>query len=101
MRGALAEEAVRDGTDVSSLRVLGSIAADPRTLPTDRRRLFGSLPGLRYHQIVLGFVSLATGSRWLTNAESQPGCRKFDSGQKEALAMRRSADFRKTGQFGQ
>ncbi len=65
----LAEEAVRAGLHLSSFHVLGSAAADPTRSLAEQRRPFEALPGLCYHQIVLGFMPLATGSRWLTSVE--------------------------------
>jgi NAD(P)-dependent dehydrogenase (short-subunit alcohol dehydrogenase family) len=70
---ALAEEALRDANDLHLFHVLGNAAADPSRSLAERRRPFEALPGLRYHQIILGFVQLADGSRWLTNDEISAG----------------------------
>ena len=70
---ALAEEAVQFASDLRFFHVLGSMAADPSKSLAEQRRPFEALRRLRYHQIVLGFVPLASGSRWLTNSEISAG----------------------------
>lgn len=52
--------------------VLGSAAADPAAPAPDRRERFEAL-GVRYHEIVLGFMTEQGHSRWLTNAEISEG----------------------------
>lgn len=49
--------------------VLGSSAADPSRPDPERRARFEALPNLRYHEVILGFVIEASGSRWLTHEE--------------------------------
>lgn len=54
--------------------VLGSAAADPSRPQPDRVALFQRVPGLTYHQVILGFVLLPGGrSRWLTHSEISRG----------------------------
>lgn len=54
--------------------VLGSASADPSRLRPDEAALFQQLPGLTYHEVILGFVLLPSGrSRWLTNEEISGG----------------------------
>lgn len=53
--------------------LLGSAAADPSAPDTGRRERFESIPGLSYHEVVLGFVLEGRRSRWLTNDEIAAG----------------------------
>jgi len=53
--------------------VLGSAAADPSAPDPGRRALFEGIPGLTYHEVILGFVVEGSGSRWLTDAEITRG----------------------------
>jgi hypothetical protein len=58
---------------IDFFHVLASATSDPaanrRTIEAD----FGALANLRYHSIVLGFVSSQGASRWLTNEEISSG----------------------------
>ena len=51
--------------------VLGSAAADPTAVADDRR--LHPPEGVRYHQVILGFVVEGGRSRWLTNDEISAG----------------------------
>jgi hypothetical protein len=53
--------------------VLGSAAADPARPEPSRRSRFEALPGLSYHEVILGFVVEGGRSRWLTDAEISRG----------------------------
>lgn len=53
--------------------VLGSTAANPAQDESGRRRDFEGVPGLVYHEIVLGFCREPSGSRWLTDREISQG----------------------------
>ncbi len=55
------------------VHVLGSAVADPARRDGARRARFERLPGLRYREVVLGFVREGGGSRWLTDAEIAAG----------------------------
>jgi hypothetical protein len=54
-------------------QVLGSAAADPSQPDPSRRARFDALPGLAYHEVILGFVVEGGRSRWLTDAEISRG----------------------------
>jgi hypothetical protein len=53
--------------------VLGSASASPATSLLRRRMHYDALPGLSYHQIVLGFICNERGSRWLHHEEIADG----------------------------
>lgn len=54
--------------------VLGSAAADPSRPQPDRVAQFQQVPGLTYHEVILGFVLQPGGrSRWLTHSEISQG----------------------------
>jgi len=54
-------------------QVRGSSAASPDSGAESFAQQFGALPGIVFHQIILGFVRSPTGSRWLHNAEISSG----------------------------
>lgn len=49
--------------------VLGSSAADPARADANRERRarFDALSNIRYHEVILGFITEPSGSRWLTH----------------------------------
>ena len=49
--------------------VLGSSAANPSCDDSQRSERFNTLANISYHEIILGFVIKADGSRWLTHEE--------------------------------
>jgi hypothetical protein len=53
--------------------VLGSAAADPSRPDPGRRARFEAIPGLSYHEVILGFVVEGGGSRWLADGEISTG----------------------------
>ena len=53
--------------------VLGSAAADPARPDTELREKMLAMPGLSYHEVVLGFVREGAKSRWLTDMEITRG----------------------------
>jgi NAD(P)-dependent dehydrogenase (short-subunit alcohol dehydrogenase family) len=53
--------------------VLGSAAADPSRPDPGRRARFAAVPGISYHEVVLGFVREGSRSRWLTDGEIARG----------------------------
>ncbi len=53
--------------------VLGSTAADPSLPDPGRRAAFEALPGLSYHEVILGFLQEGALPRWLTDAEIASG----------------------------
>ena len=55
------------------LHVLSSTADDPSQPQPDRRQAFEAIHGVRYEEIVLGFVVGKDDSRWLTDAEISEG----------------------------
>lgn len=58
---------------VPYFHVLGSAAADPSRPDPERRARFAAVPGIAYHEVILGFVLTAQGSRWLTDEEISSG----------------------------
>lgn len=54
-------------------QVRGSGAADPRAEAIRFAAQFDSLCGVTFHQIILGFIRTASGSRWLRNSEIAGG----------------------------
>jgi len=55
------------------LLVLGSASADPSRPEASRRAEFEALPGVSFHEVVLGFVVEGGRSRWLADAEITRG----------------------------
>jgi hypothetical protein len=53
--------------------VLSSEAADPSIPDSGRRARFEAIPGITYHEVILGFVREGGRSRWLTNSEIARG----------------------------
>ena len=54
-------------------QVCGSSAADPSTNTNQFAPRFDTLPGITFHQIILGFMKTPSGSRWLRNSEISEG----------------------------
>jgi hypothetical protein len=54
-------------------QVRGSAAAAPHENATSFAQAFEAIPGIHFHQVILGFKRTQTGSRWLTNAEISAG----------------------------
>ena len=54
-------------------QVRGSAAAAPHRNAMAFAEQFKTLPGIHFHQIILGFKRTPSGSRWLTNAEISAG----------------------------
>lgn len=54
-------------------QVRGSSAAAPHAGASSFAQAFEALPGINFHQVILGFKRTPTGSRWLTNAEISAG----------------------------
>jgi GrpB-like predicted nucleotidyltransferase (UPF0157 family) len=61
------------GRPAEFFHLLGSAAGDPTKPEEDRGDRFAAFRRLSYHQIVLGFVVEAAGSRWLTDDEIAEG----------------------------
>ncbi len=59
-----------DGGRCDFLHVVGSASADPSRDADDQRI---EMAGVRYRQVILGFVLEGGGSRWLTNGEISKG----------------------------
>ncbi len=55
------------------VHVLSSTVDDPSAPPSDRRQAFEAVDGVRYEEIVLGFVVGGETSRWLTDTEISEG----------------------------
>ncbi len=53
--------------------VLSSAAADPSRPEPGRRARFEAVPGITYHEVILGFVREGGRSRWLHNSEIARG----------------------------
>lgn len=53
--------------------VLGSLEADPARADPGRRSRFAAVPGILYHEVILGFVRVGDRSRWLTDGEISRG----------------------------
>jgi hypothetical protein len=70
---ALAAQLAAYGQAVRFFQVLGSASASPAVSLTQARRYYDTLPGLSYHQIVLGFIADEHGSRWLHDDEIARG----------------------------
>ena len=60
-------------TSCDFFQVRGSAAAAPHKNASSFAQEFQALPGINFHQIILGFKRTPTGSRWLTNAEISAG----------------------------
>ncbi len=54
-------------------QVRGSTAADPHIEATRFAERFDPLRGVTFHQVILGFIRTASGSRWLRNSEIAAG----------------------------
>jgi len=65
----IAERVSAVGSPVRFFHVLGSSAVDPTCLHPEMPEWAKSLPSMRYHRIILGFVIEDCRSRWLTNEE--------------------------------
>lgn len=79
---AVARAVASPDRPVHYFHVLGSAAADPSRLDPGRRAGFEAIPGLIYHEVILGFVLTPHGSRWLTNQEISTGVlRALDAGE--------------------
>jgi hypothetical protein len=70
---ALAAQLAAYAQPLSFFHVLGSASASPTASLQQQRRFYDALSGLSYHQIVLGFMVDAHGSRWLSNEEIASG----------------------------
>jgi hypothetical protein len=68
-----AAEAIARFVEGRYFHVLGSASADPSRPDPGRRARFEAIPGITYHEVVLGFVLEGGGSRWLTDAEIARG----------------------------
>jgi hypothetical protein len=53
--------------------VLSSAEADPSRPDSGRRARFEGIPGITYHEVILGFVRESGRSRWLANSEIARG----------------------------
>lgn len=60
-------------TQCDFFQVRGSEAGSPHSNAEHFAQQFQSLPGLRFHQVILGFMKTGTRSRWLRNAEISEG----------------------------
>lgn len=60
-------------TQCSFFQVRGSDASSSHSNAEHFARQFETLPGLRFHQVILGFMRTGSGSRWLRNAEISEG----------------------------
>lgn len=54
-------------------QVRGSSGAESPDGIQEFAKLFDGLPGVSFHQIILGFVKTSSGSRWLRNSEISEG----------------------------
>jgi hypothetical protein len=70
---ALARVLTESGTPARYVHVLGSAAADPSRPDPGRRAHFQAQDGLRYEEVILGFVHDGKRARWLTNDEIATG----------------------------
>ncbi|GLQ97130.1 hypothetical protein [Dyella mobilis] len=70
---ALAAQLASYGSTLRFFHVLGSASASPAASLLRRRMHYDALPGLSYHQIVLGFICDERGSRWLCDDEIAQG----------------------------
>jgi hypothetical protein len=70
---ALAAQLACYGRALRFFHVLGSASASPAASLLRRRMHYDALPGLSYHQIVLGFICDERGSRWLCDDEIVQG----------------------------
>jgi hypothetical protein len=70
---ALATQLAAYGEPLRFFHVLGSASASPTGSLLRRRMHYDALPGLSYHQIVLGFICNERGSRWLHHEEIADG----------------------------
>lgn len=69
----LAEQLAAQSAPVDFYHLLGSASANPANDLAMQRAPFDSLPKLRYHQILLGFMIENGRSRWLTHQEISSG----------------------------
>jgi len=53
--------------------VLGSAAREPGRADDGRPAAFAAVPGITYHEVILGFVIHEGSSRWLRNDEISAG----------------------------
>jgi hypothetical protein len=60
-------------TQCDFFQIRGSSAAAPHEDASSFAQPFEALPGINFHQVILGFKRIPTGSRWLTNAEISAG----------------------------
>jgi hypothetical protein len=60
-------------TQCDFFQVRGSAAASPNASASSFSQAFEAIPGINFHQIILGFKRTPTGSRWLSNAEISAG----------------------------
>jgi hypothetical protein len=70
---ALAAQLASYGQPLRFFHVLGSASASPTGSLLRRRMHYDALPGLSYHQVVLGFICNERGSRWLHHEEIAEG----------------------------
>jgi hypothetical protein len=84
---AVARAAAADGGPCAFFHLLGSSSADPSRPDPDRRALFEALPGLTYHEVVLGFVRGPAGTRWLTHREICDGVLRAVAGQPQRAVV--------------
>ncbi len=70
---AIAERATASSPSLRYVHVLGSAADDPSTPDPKRRASFEALEGLRYHEVILGFMIEDGDSRWLSDEEIATG----------------------------
>lgn len=69
----IAELAAADAKWLRYVHVLSSTADDPSVQQPGRRAAFEHIDGLRYEEVILGFVVEGDASRWLTDAEISAG----------------------------
>lgn len=69
----LAKLCISPNNHCDFFQVRGSSAADPSTETSHFANQFDSLPGVSFHQVILGFMKTSSGSRWLRNSEISQG----------------------------
>lgn len=69
----VASTAAEKSLVVDFFHVLGSSSAEPQSVPNPMELRLRTIPGLKYHKVILGFVREGGNSRWLTNQEISRG----------------------------
>jgi len=83
---ALAAALTQDGASCRYVHVLGSAAADPAVAGDARRKAFRRFAGLRYEEVILGFITGDGPARWLRNDEIAAGVnRAIDVGEPRSI----------------